>query len=593
MKFITFLLILLTIPYIMFSYNKIELKENSVSLNQDTIIVFRNDYFNQTPTDRASLLAFELIKLSDANLLNNKITYTLSDDKTYSVIYINYAPITYVTIKDAESQNTTLEALTKKWINNIKNALTKVSIYMKEKESVIPLNESQVKYLYGYDLNDVSFIVEDTNICDITYNSSTKTFDVFGKNLGSTNIKISNGLETIDYKVTVQKYAATFPKSISSYVTGNPCPSDLVYETLLKSIERDLVVEPNAKYKVNSIKWTKKNLYPTSKTGALVNITAYGDNYITKTKDVTFYVENIYSNNNTPDYLLYSNNPETVDKNQDLFTATLETDKCNRLLYHHMNKTGKTSFLLIEVINPNDTPVSLRLRKGNAKPQRDTIAIGIVAIKNFMNSDDNNISTFENIPPKSKTCIILDKLVNLNSSSGILQLWQTKGDNSILRIKMVSKTDLDTELNKITPYKGTGQFTSSDFIFDSPKEEFNETYTVGNQWVFINIGKNHLKNSKHLKLYGNYGVSYNCNITIENPTNTVAKVRAYVDPTAGPLAGYFKVNNEYKLIHHIKPPKEGNLGIYYLNPGETKHITIKTIPVSGSNYPAKIVVCNK
>ena len=73
-------------------------------------------------------------------------------------------------------------------------------------------------------------------------------------------------------------------------------------------------------------------------------------------------------------------------------------------------------------------------------------------------------------------------------------------------------------------------------------------------------------------------------------TDKKQKVRVYIDPTAGSMAAYLTLNGKGITFHHLKPPNEGNLAEYTLNPGEKKNVNIKTIPISGSNYPAKICV---
>ena len=592
-KNLIFIIIFSLLCTSIFALTRIEIENNNtILINGEKVAVFRVDAFGQSKEDRASLMAFELIKLAQNGYLTDNFTVIpKNDNNSYATILINNNPITIVTDADGAGVNSDANGLAHVWVNNIRKALAKISLYMTEKEANIPLGESRIKNLYGYYVQDITFNIEKPNICSATYNEEDQTLTITGKELGSTSITISNGIDTVIYTVNVKKYAAVFPEELSATVTGNPCPADFVSEAMNKNIAKGIETEPGASYKINSVNWTKKGLYPGQKTGAEVNITAYGDNFIPVTKSVRYVIKNIALEQGVPHTLLYSNNPETFDTYGDLFVGHLEKDKCNRLLYHHMNKTGKNAIVVIEVINPNDTPVELRVRRGAAKPQVDTIAIGLVACKQFMNLDDTNVSVIDTLPPNSRTCYLTDDLKHRMSSSGIMQFWQMSGEkNCIVRVRAVEPANIDCSLNKSKSYSGTGEFNLSDYTFLKPQMEFNEEYIVGGPWVFMSIGKFHLENEKHLKLYGNYGVTYICNVNIENPTNKEATVRVYLDPTAGPMAAYIRLNNTYTTIHHVKPPKEYELAVYKMKPGEKRKVNIKTIPVSGSNYPAKLCV---
>ncbi len=595
-KIIKNLIILVVLSLVcssLFALARVELvDDNTILINGEKVAVFRVDAFGQSKQDRASLMAFELIQLAQNGYLADNFTViSKSSDTPYATILINNNPITIVTDEDGAGVNSDANGLAHVWVNNIRKALAKVSLYMTEKECNIPLNETRVKNLYGYYVQDITFKVDNPEVCTVEYNETDQTLTITGKELGKAIITIYNGIDTVEYTVYVKKYAAIFPAEVETFVTGNPIPADFVESAMKKNIAKGIETEPGATFKVNSINWAKKPLYPGQVTNAEVNITAYGDNYISVTKPVRFAIKNIYLEQGVPDTLLYSNNPETFDTYGDLFVGHLEKGKCNRLLYHHMNKTGHNAIVVIEVINPNSTSVDLRVRRGAAKPQVDTIAIGLVACKQFMNLDDSNVSVIDTLPPNSRTCYLADDIKHKMSSSGIMQFWQMTGEeNCLVRVRAVPPADIDCSLNKSKPYLGTGEFILSDYTFLKPQMEFKEEYKVGGPWVFMSIGKFHLENEKHLKLYGNYGVTYFCNVDIENPTNEEATVRVYLDPTAGPMAAYVRLNNSYTTIHHLKPPKEYELAVYKLKPGEKRKVSIKTIPVSGSNYPAKLCV---
>lgn len=593
MKFrILLLLFFIFISSQLFSAPRISVSDTQVIINNITVINFRTSLDYQTPQDRANYAFFQLSELSSDDLLNGNITVSQkSDEVPYCIIRINNVPVTAVTDQDGKSLNSTCEGIAHVWAKNIKEAIKACPLYMSESEGIIPLNEKRTKNIYGFATDNITVTNENPNICSVDFSQSEKTITVTGLKLGFANLIISNGTDTVNYGIYIRKYAADFPNTIDLTVTGSPAPSDLIKETIDKAAQRQIKTEQRAEYRINSVNWTKKSLYPGDKTVATVNVTAYGDEYISVTKNISFAITNRSLKIGEPNTLLYSNNPETVEFFQDLYLGELQSGKCNRLLYHHMNRTGQTGTFIIEVINPSEEDVSLRVRKACAKPIVDTIAIGVVAGKSFIEQNEANVSSVETIPAKSRVCFVADTLKNKYSSSGIIQFWQMNGSrNCIVRVKLSKPENANVTLNQAKEYMGNGEFAFSDYVFDNPKEVFDETYQCGGRFVFIHVGKKALENQKHLKLYGNYGVDYECNITIENPTDKKSKVRVYLDPGAGSIAAFLKINNEYRTIHHVKPPNETDLAVYTLEPGETRKLTIKTIPLSGSSYPAKIIV---
>jgi len=565
---------------------------NSISINNQIVAVFRVPIDNISPADRANLFVLKLMELSGNDLTADSVTVSKKTllNSTVSIL-IRDVEIIQITDEEARLLNSTPEGIANVWANNIKNALLIKPVSISETSGTVPLYETRSKPLEGNALSKLTITVDNPNIATATFNNSTNCLEIKGNAVGTAVITITAEDTSVIYTAYVKKYAANLPCSLSATVTGNPTPSSLVSEVMRKTLLRKIKTEPNVNININSIKWDVKNLSPTQITSAIANVTCNGNDYISVTKDITISVENKYIKHGEPDTLLYSNNPETIEKFGDLFTGQLDINQESRLLYHHLNSTGQNATLLIEVINPNDEDVDLKVTKAAAKPIIDTIAIGLVAVKDFMNQDDKNVSIFETIPGKSRACYLADNLNNKYSSSGIMQFKQLNGNKEcIVRVRLVKPEEADNTLEKSKPYLGTGEFNFSDFKFLNPVKEFNEKYEVGKDWVFVSIGKLHLENEKHMKLYGNYGVTYNINVDIENPTEKTTKVKVILDPTAGSMAAYLRVNDEYKTIHHIKPPNEGILATYTLKPGEKKSVNIKTIPVSGSNYPAKIVV---
>jgi hypothetical protein len=131
----------------------------------------------------------------------------------------------------------------------------------------------------------------------------------------------------------------------------------------------------------------------------------------------------------------------------------------------------------------------------------------------------------------------------------------------------------------------------SDHIYPSPAKLIETDYVIGQRWAFISIGRQALgSHNAQKRLDGNYGVTYDINVKVENPTTQMKKVRVMFDPTAGLASGVFIIDGELVSTKYAKPPDEIQLASYQLKPGEVRTVRIVTVPVAGSNYPANLVV---
>ncbi len=131
----------------------------------------------------------------------------------------------------------------------------------------------------------------------------------------------------------------------------------------------------------------------------------------------------------------------------------------------------------------------------------------------------------------------------------------------------------------------------SDHIYPEPVKDLAVTYTAGKAWVFLRIGKHHLKHaSQDMQLYGNYGVTYNIEATLENPGAEPLAAELAFEATAGPASGVFVVDGQVVPVRYLKPPAEVTIRKVIVPPGRSRAVSIRTIPLSGSAYPATLII---
>jgi len=169
--------------------------------------------------------------------------------------------------------------------------------------------------------------------------------------------------------------------------------------------------------------------------------------------------------------------------------------------------------------------------------------------------------------------------------SGLLGLRVLRG--AAVRVRVVAEPEEQADAQEEAP-GATGP--ASEHVYPTPRKSVRARYRVGDPWTFIPVGQRPIqgRNGK-LRLDGNYGVLYEIDLRLENPTGEPRTVDVALSPDAGDARGVFCI--EGRLIE--VPPLAGHdtvLASFRLDAGEEREIPVRTLPVAGSAYPARIVV---
>ena len=126
--------------------------------------------------------------------------------------------------------------------------------------------------------------------------------------------------------------------------------------------------------------------------------------------------------------------------------------------------------------------------------------------------------------------------------------------------------------------------------YPDPQQQVQAQYTVGQQWAFITIGR---KAASGLvegdQLQGSYGVLYDIDLALSNPTGQEARVAIAMEPAGGPARGALVVDGRAVETAMLSRDVEASVSRYMLAPGEVRHVRIQIMPQAGSNYPVRLV----
>lgn len=560
----------------------------TVLVNGQAAVRFQVSNGSLSPARRAEITAERLEKLV-ADRIDPR-TILAKGDAAQGRVYAGETMICIASVGDAKANNTTPTALAAAWAANIKSLMLMPPVALSAAELLVPLGENRSVSVRGAATGVIYVRTDNPEVVSLSVDQATRSVQVQGRQMGAASVEVVVEGERVFLPVMVKKYAGGVPGRLDAQVTGNPCPASFVSYAARQAVLQGALVEPGAKLTLGSVGSASPSVPDQART-VKVGVKIEGDGYIPYTADAIVTVRNVNMPRENTDQLFYSNNPERLLKYQTLFAGRLNPDQSTRVLYHHQNMMGKRVHLIVELINPGDAPATFRVLKGVSSPAVDTVMVGHDAANKFLRDYINNVSIIEKVPPESRLVLVSDMMDHQRTASGILQVRQTDGLPAYVRITAAQPYVDNVSVGTIAAAPNPMMLELSDHVYPSPVKTMDAEYVVGGRWGFIPIGKHALEDSTaQKKLYGNYGVTYDINIKIENPTTEKRKITVLFDPTAGLASGVFIVDGKFVMAKYAQPPNEVPLASYDLGPGESRSVRIVTVPLAGSNYPATLIV---
>ncbi len=510
---------------------------------------------------------------------------------------------------EARAQRQTARHLAQLWAANLKRLLAEPALTASPQAFVLPFGGVQTVRIGGAArAEDVSVSGGDSRIIASSYDAAMRRLTVHGIGAGTAQLDVHAGGSVLPLGIAVRKYAAFVAPQVTVRVTGQPsAPAGLV-QTALNAT-------PGAQVRLLETPKVAASLPPGRSLTRRVEVRVAGADLLPVIAAPRVTVVNQPLPATPASALYYSNNPEQVHGSIKLFTAPLSPGRPIRLDYHHQNSSGRPLIFHSDVVNAGDQTLSVYLQDGVAQPEVDTVAIGQKAGAAFLKALDSGPGLVLQVPPHARVPLVVQSFPPLLTVSGILEVQQLGGADGALSLTVTADDDRETlassPLNlaeavaqasgeksrlvsapaaSLTP--GQAQRTSP-YVFGPPRVSLASTYAVGGQWAHLRLGNaESLRNAAGTQtLWGNYGVSYFVSVKVSNPTALPRTIAVLFAPEAGLAAGIFELPGRSLLqFAPMPPPAEEEVLRVRLQPGETQTLSIRTLLLNGSAYPASLVV---
>ncbi len=569
-----------------------------VVVNGLVVMRLRTEMAGYLPEQRAEVAAERLQALVAAGLKPDDIIVDAATDKAFPRLKALGQVVATATEEEARKHGVTALRLVQSWASALKKALLLPGLSVSTERVVVPLGEKRVVRVGGAARGAITVASASgsANIVRFTPNPVTGNITLSGASVGKETLTLTREGATTTLTVAVQSYAGRVDAPRAITVTGRSVPADLIARYVVAGALSAARPSAGASAQVDAPTVSVVPLQAGQSQTVAVPLLLQGPDMIPVRKVARVAVTNRALPPAAPAALLYSNNPERVTRYGTLFAAYLTPSKgANRLLYHHQSAMDRAAQFTVELINEGSQPAQVHVIGGAAGPVRDTVWVGYRAASVFVRDLTEDVGVVVQVPGRSRIPLTAQRLAPGLTISGIAQLRQTTGKPLLVRVAADIPGDPRTATVELvstpSPWEAGNLAALSDHVYPEPNKTLQASYQVGGRWAFASIGRTPIQGgTAERRLEGNYGVFYDIEFTLENPTDKASTAQIVFEPGAGLAGGIFLIDGRPVEIPQAGSRIEIPLARYPLAPGAKQVVRVRTLPLSGSNYPIRLTV---
>ena len=283
-----------------------------------------------------------------------------------------------------------------------------------------------------------------------------------------------------------------------------------------------------------------------------------------------------------------SDHPEKVENRGALFLGGLTPLRPRIFQYYHLGKLRGTSpNLTLVVQNSGSETASIHLQKGIGNTSLDYFSSGHTNNVRWFEAVGQNLGTFVKVEPGQTIEIFRQPMPKEEVVSGTLGLTQTEGPP--LNFAFVARPDLQEQpsLNNLLKEDDV----HSRGFYPAARQTMSRRYNLGDAPLHLPVGAVRQQTFSGVReLRGDYGVTYQMQLQLSNPTSQPGKVELVFNPRGGAATGTFVVNGEAVEVTNTAAFEEKVFHTVDLAPKSTETLFLETIPEGASSYPVRIVV---
>lgn len=475
------------------------------------------------------------------------------------------------------------------WVKALRTVFGQPYLAVKGDQVVVPVGERRSVRVLGSAVGPIQAGGYDGGLIEVSpeQDGDERMFSVYGKAPGRTGLLFACGDLVLGLQVWAAEYAGVIDQPVIAEVTGHSIPKEVLREAARLSLIQAIHPRPGAQWRIGGMRLTGGAPPAGAVAQAVQTVLIEGPEYLPVKQEAMVTVKRDNLPPAKADLLLFSNNPEQLRAFGLWYSASLPAGRQTRLVYHHENRTGATGELVVEVANEANSPARIQVVQGTGRTSADSMWVGHVAARTFLRRQRHDIGYLLDLQPGQVLRPVIQQVRPGHCASGIAEYRVISGSDVSLRVRL-APSGSNTPLGTAEQYPRPPQ--PALWAFPEAERKIEATYTVGQRWAFISIGRRPAVGLlPQQRLLGNYGVVYDIRLTVDNPEQHEVDLELLLTAPSGVARGIFYINGKEVESPLIRPGEDAILHRTPLPAGRSRTFRVLTIPESGSFYPVILV----
>lgn len=474
-------------------------------------------------------------------------------------------------------------ALAQAWLKNLQNAFNQPYLALPQREILVPQGTTVEVLLNGTIPGKWQVILEGNGCSRVQLQPSRRQLLVEGLKPGQEWLTLRGGGMELRVLILVRIFAGQIRPPVVATVTGQAPPAAFLMEAVRNALIGAAEVQPGSHLELGSISPPAETVGGGRTLQVQIPVKISGRDYVPFAATVPVTVRNRPWFPREAEQLIVSNDPENVRRPGLLAQGQLLPQQTNRLLYHHKNVSSEPLFWGVCIVNPTAQPAQVHIQHNVFGPNRDEIYVGHIVTAAFWRDRLQGNGYHIQIPPSSGWSILSCRVGPQAVISGLAEM--TLQSEQPLICQVFADASYRTQL--WTP--PTRDPEPLGLVCRRPYKFQEASYVVGRRHTFIAIGKEPLISLSRRPLVGNYGVLYNVNLTLSNPTAQEAAVEIAFSADGGVARGVVVIDGQIRETGLVLASAEERLHQLTLPPYGKRRLRLQIMPQAGSNYPLRLI----
>lgn len=441
----------------------------------------------------------------------------------------------------------------------------------------------------------------DPKIASVAVNGNNIVLGPIRNGLATLHVADSTGGGSVDVPVKVAPNAGTIAPQITLKVTGQNVDPDFIAKQAAVAVDRAVSIAPGAKYTSPNISAPAAPLAPGATTTLSVPVSiAGGDQYLDVNATTQLLIQNVAASPFEPVILHYSDDPEHLLNDGVLYRARLMQGQPVRVYDYHENGPLPRRLVVALTAAP-DAPSTVQAVESFAGPSGDVMGVGHAVTKNFLINKTRNQGLIFDLSGGAPFYQRDMALTALQGAANATDFKILSGGPVTITVLAVSPGVNPATLLDAPPLPSDGKNRKGVFNLSNYGAQ-TLTYAAGGPDAKTIIGDReptvpNLEGAAGGQDFGDYGVLFNFNFALTNPTDNAQTVFLYEAPHGGPARASYLIDNDAQPVElgcatsprtSTSPPNRYLIRQFTLGPHASETHVVRTMTDGGSNYPVEI-----